>query len=54
PEIEQEMMFEVFRYINQVVKMVRPRKLMMIEIDGVSPGAKMKQQCPHWFREPQE
>ncbi|KAI9627822.1 hypothetical protein KEM48_012022 [Puccinia striiformis f. sp. tritici PST-130] len=36
PETEAEMMIEVFKYTERVVNMVRPRKLLMIAIDGVA------------------
>lgn len=32
PETEEEMMFEVFKYTDRVVKMVRPRKVLMIAV----------------------
>ncbi|KAI8456146.1 XRN 5'-3' exonuclease N-terminus-domain-containing protein [Phakopsora pachyrhizi] len=51
------MMAKVFRYTNQVVNMVRPRKLLMIAIDcpnSVSPSAKLNQQLSFWFRAAQE
>jgi 5'-3' exoribonuclease 2 len=45
PKDEEEMMMEIFKYTDRVVNMVRPRKLLMIAIDGVAPRAKMNQQC---------
>ncbi|CAI7641968.1 unnamed protein product [Penicillium pancosmium] len=54
PANEQEMMLEVFRYTDRVVNMVRPRKLLMIAIDGVAPRAKMNQQRARRFRSAQE
>jgi 5'-3' exoribonuclease 2 len=32
PATEEEMMLEVFKYTERVVKMVRPRKLLMIAV----------------------
>ncbi|KAJ9195220.1 hypothetical protein DTO164E3_6981 [Paecilomyces variotii] len=54
PANEQEMMLEIFKYTDRVVNMVRPRKLLMIAIDGVAPRAKMNQQRARRFRSAQE
>lgn len=54
PETEEEMMIAVFEYTERVVNMVRPRKLLMIAVDGVAPRAKMNQQRSRRFRSAQE
>ncbi|KAE8353624.1 exoribonuclease 2 [Aspergillus coremiiformis] len=54
PANEQEMMLEIFKYTDRVVNMVRPRKLLMIAVDGVAPRAKMNQQRARRFRSAQE
>ncbi|RJE25031.1 hypothetical protein PHISCL_02624 [Aspergillus sclerotialis] len=54
PENEQEMMLEIFKYTDRVVNMVRPRKLLLIAVDGVAPRAKMNQQRARRFRSAQE
>lgn len=54
PENEEEMMLEIFKYTDRVVNMVRPRKLLMIAVDGVAPRAKMNQQRSRRFRSAQE
>lgn len=54
PETEEEMMVEVFRYTERVVNMARPRKVLMMAIDGVAPRAKMNQQRSRRFRSAQE
>lgn len=54
PETEEEMMIEVFAYTERVVNMVRPRRLLMMAIDGVAPRAKMNQQRSRRFRTAQE
>lgn len=50
PETEEEMMLEVFKYTNKVLNIARPRKLLMIAVDGVAPRAKMNQQRSRRFR----
>ncbi|KAM7200560.1 XRN 5'-3' exonuclease N-terminus domain containing protein [Naviculisporaceae sp. PSN 640] len=54
PKDEEEMMVEIFKYTERVVNMVRPRKLLMIAVDGVAPRAKMNQQRSRRFRAAQE
>ncbi|MCJ1477372.1 5'-3' exoribonuclease 2 [Lambiella insularis] len=54
PSNEEEMMLAVFKYTDRVVNMVRPRKLLMIAVDGVAPRAKQNQQRSRRFRSAQE
>lgn len=54
PETEEDMMVAIFEYTERVVNMVRPRKLLMIAVDGVAPRAKMNQQRSRRFRSAQE
>ncbi|KAI4276322.1 MAG: hypothetical protein L6R38_005689, partial [Xanthoria sp. 2 TBL-2021] len=54
PANEEEMMLAVFEYTDRVVNMVRPRKLLLIAVDGVAPRAKMNQQRSRRFRSAQE
>ncbi|OXV08499.1 hypothetical protein Egran_03738 [Elaphomyces granulatus] len=54
PADEEEMMLEIFKYTDRVVNMVRPRRLLMIAVDGVAPRAKMNQQRARRFRSAQE
>lgn len=54
PKNEEEMMTAIFKYTDRVVNMVRPRKLLLIAIDGVAPRAKMNQQRSRRFRSARE
>lgn len=54
PETEEEMLLEVFRYTDRVLMMARPRKVLMIAVDGVAPRAKMNQQRQRRFRSAQD
>lgn len=54
PKTEEAMMHEVFLYTDRVVSMVRPRKLLVMAIDGVAPRAKMNQQRSRRFRSAEE
>ncbi|KAH3900198.1 ssRNA exonuclease RAT1 SCDLUD_003169 [Saccharomycodes ludwigii] len=50
PENEDEMLVAVFEYTNRVLNMARPRRILMIAVDGVAPRAKMNQQRARRFR----
>ncbi len=50
PENEDEMLLAVFEYTDRVLSMARPRKVLMIAVDGVAPRAKMNQQRARRFR----
>ncbi|KAJ1731062.1 5'-3' exoribonuclease 2 [Coemansia sp. Benny D160-2] len=54
PKTEADMMVEVFRCLDRVFAMIRPRKLVYMALDGVAPRAKMNQQRSRRFRAAQE
>ncbi|KAK7205804.1 exoribonuclease 2 [Myxozyma melibiosi] len=54
PATEDEMFLEIFKYTDRVVNMARPRKVLMIAVDGVAPRAKMNQQRSRRFKSARE
>lgn len=54
PETEEEMFLAIFEYIERIMKIVKPKKLLYMAVDGCAPRAKMNQQRSRRFRASQE
>jgi 5'-3' exoribonuclease 2 len=54
PEDEEHMYENIFLYLDRLIRIVRPKKLVYMAIDGVAPRAKMNQQRARRFRAAQE
>ena len=54
PSSEEDMFLAIYKYIDRIFSIARPRKLLFMAIDGVAPRAKLNQQRARRFKSAKE
>jgi len=54
PQTESETMLKVFLYLDKIVGLIKPKRLLYLALDGCAPRAKMNQQRQRRFRSKKE
>lgn len=50
PQSEQEIFDNIYKYTDKIIRIVKPKKVLYLAIDGVAPRAKQNQQRSRRFR----
>ena len=50
PKELEEIWIEVFNYINELVNLIKPTKMILMALDGVAPRCKMNNQRSRRFK----